>query len=88
MVRLYWVNYKANFEQLGYWFDVILLAAAAFIWAMLAADWKVAYKIDTLVYVHYLFFWEAYIVSMIVFEQFGHENNNAVSESAKKALEV
>jgi hypothetical protein len=26
-------------------------------------------------------------VSMIVFEQFGHENN-AVSESAKKALEV
>jgi hypothetical protein len=26
-------------------------------------------------------------VSMI-FEQFGHENNNAVSESAKKALEV
>jgi hypothetical protein len=27
-------------------------------------------------------------VSMIVFEQFGHENNNAVSESAKKALEV
>jgi hypothetical protein len=26
-------------------------------------------------------------VSMIVFEQFGHENNNAVSESAK-ALEV
>jgi hypothetical protein len=25
---------------------------------------------------------------MIVFEQFGHENNNAVSESAKKALEV
>jgi hypothetical protein len=27
-------------------------------------------------------------VSMIVFEQFGHENNNAVSESEKKALEV
>jgi hypothetical protein len=23
-----------------------------------------------------------------LFEQFGHENNNAVSESAKKALEV
>jgi hypothetical protein len=27
-------------------------------------------------------------VSMIVFEQFGHENNNAVSESKSKALEV
>jgi hypothetical protein len=28
------------------------------------------------------------VKGMIVFEQFGHENNNAVSESAKKALEV
>jgi hypothetical protein len=51
--RLYWVNYKANFfEQLGYWFDVILLAAAAFSYVS-RADWKVAYKIDTLVYVHF-----------------------------------
>jgi hypothetical protein len=25
-------------------------------------------------------------VSMIVFEQFGHENNNAVSESAKESF--
>jgi hypothetical protein len=53
---------------------------------------KVAYKIDTLVYtlvISMAILGEGVLkVSMIVFEQFGHENNNAVSESAKKALEV
>jgi hypothetical protein len=49
--------------------------------------------IDTLVYVHFGNIYgdsrrgRIVKVSMIVFEQFGHENNNAVSESAK-TLEV
>jgi hypothetical protein len=69
------------------------LAAAAFIWAMLAVlIEKLPIKsiplfMYTLV-ISMAILGEGVKVSMIVFEQFGHENNNAVSESAKKALEV